>query len=76
MPGAFATLDPSSPRFFEDDRLEPPRLHPPARPPRLLDQVRRVLRTRHYSHRTEQAYVGWIRRFILHHGKLAYVPQA
>lgn len=69
MPGAFATPNPSSPRFFEDDRLEPPRPHPPARPPRLLDQVRRVLRTRHYSHRTEQAYVGWIRRYILFHGK-------
>jgi integron integrase len=32
--------------------------------PRLLDQVRARLRVRHYSLRTEQAYVGWIRRFI------------
>ncbi len=40
------------------------------RPPRkLLDQVRDVLRTKHYSYRTEQAYVGWIRRFILFHEK-------
>jgi len=39
------------------------------RPPRLLDQVRRVLRMRHYSLRTEQVYVGWIRRFILANGK-------
>lgn len=40
-----------------------------ARPPRLLDEVRRVLRTRHYSLHTEQVYVGWIRRFILANGK-------
>ena len=37
--------------------------------PRLLDQVRDVLRRRHYSIRTGQAYAGWIRRFILFHGK-------
>ena len=36
---------------------------------RLLDRVRLALRTRHYSARTEKAYVGWIRRFILFHGK-------
>lgn len=40
-----------------------------SRPARLLDQVRIAIRTRHYSPRTEQAYVGWIRRFILYHGK-------
>jgi len=38
------------------------------RPPRLLDRVREALRVRHYSLRTEDAYVGWIRRFILFHG--------
>lgn len=38
-------------------------------PPRLLDQVRQQLRTRHYSFRTEKSYIGWIRRFILFHGK-------
>jgi integron integrase len=38
-------------------------------PPRLLDQVREAIRIRHYSIRTEQAYVQWIRRFILFHGK-------
>jgi integron integrase len=31
--------------------------------------VRQAIRTRHYSRRTEEAYVGWIRRFILFHGK-------
>ena len=40
-----------------------------ARPPRLLEQVRERIRLRHYSIRTEQAYVGWIRRFILANGK-------
>ena len=38
-------------------------------PPRLLDRVRSALRARHYSRRTEQAYVAWIRRYILFHGK-------
>ena len=37
--------------------------------PRLLDEVRRVLRLKHYSIRTETVYVGWIRRFILANGK-------
>src|SRR6266568_4102775 len=37
--------------------------------PRLLDRVRISLRTKHYSIRTEEAYVGWIKRFILFHGK-------
>jgi integron integrase len=37
--------------------------------PKLLDRVRWLLRTRHYSIRTEEAYVDWIRRFILFHRK-------
>src|SRR3972149_1105894 len=37
--------------------------------PRLLDQVRQAIRTRHYSHHTEEAYVGWIRRFVFFHNK-------
>jgi integron integrase len=37
--------------------------------PRLLEVVRTALRTRRYSLRTEKAYVGWVRRFILFHGK-------
>jgi hypothetical protein len=40
-----------------------------ARRPRLLDQVREALRTRHYSRRTEKAYVRWIRRYIVFHGR-------
>ena len=37
--------------------------------PRLMDEVRRHLRLKHYSLRTEQAYTGWVRRFILANGK-------
>ena len=38
-------------------------------PKKLLDQVRDAIRVRHYSYRTEEAYVQWIRRFILFHNK-------
>ena len=37
--------------------------------PRLLDRVRETVRARHYSRRTEKAYVHWIRRYIFFHGK-------
>src|SRR5678816_3044132 len=40
-----------------------------AQPGRLMEDVRRKLRVKHYSLRTEQAYTGWIRRFILASGK-------
>jgi integron integrase len=36
---------------------------------KLLENVRAALRVRHYSVRTERAYVGWIRRYVLFHGK-------
>jgi integron integrase len=42
---------------------------PLPRLPRLLDQVRQVLRVRHYSLRTEECYVQWIVRFIRFHNK-------
>jgi integron integrase len=42
---------------------------PQPRPPRVLDQLRLVLRVRHYSPRTEDCYVHWARRFILFHQK-------
>jgi hypothetical protein len=35
----------------------------------FLDQVRRAIRVRHYSIRTEQSYIYWIKRFILFHDK-------
>ncbi len=37
--------------------------------PRLIDQVRDALRVHHYSLRTEEAYIQWIRRFIYFHNK-------
>ena len=37
--------------------------------PKLLDQVRNVIRRKHFSLRTERAYCDWIRRFILYHRK-------
>jgi integron integrase len=40
-----------------------------APPPRLLDRVRAVLRARHYSRRTEESYIAWIRRYIHFHGR-------
>jgi integron integrase len=41
----------------------------PQNKPKLLDQVRDVIRRKHFSIRTEQSYVDWIRRFILFHNK-------
>lgn len=38
-------------------------------PPKLLDRVRHAIRARHYSRRTEEAYVHWIRRYVVFHGK-------
>jgi integron integrase len=39
------------------------------RKPKFLDQMRTFMRARRYSRRTEQAYVDWVRRFILFHSK-------
>lgn len=38
-------------------------------PRRLMDQVRDACRARQFSPRTEQAYWGWIKRYVLYHGK-------
>ena len=37
--------------------------------PKILDQVRDAIRVKNYSMRTEEAYVHWIKRFILFHEK-------
>jgi hypothetical protein len=37
--------------------------------PRLLDRVRQAIAARHYSRRTEKAYVHWIKRYIFFHAK-------
>jgi len=50
------------------DRQLPMGLFPGQPTPRLYDRVVEALRTRHYSRRTEQAYIHWIRRFIRFHG--------
>jgi len=42
---------------------------PSTNKPKLLDQVRDTIRRKHYSIRTEQAYIDWIKRFIIYHGK-------
>ncbi|MFQ5859378.1 MAG: phage integrase N-terminal SAM-like domain-containing protein, partial [Anaerolineae bacterium] len=39
------------------------------RPKKLLDRVRQTIQLKHYSIRTEEAYVSWIKRFILFHNK-------
>lgn len=46
-----------------------PLLVSPPLSPRLLDEVRERIRVKHYSLRTEQIYVGWIKRYILFHDK-------
>jgi hypothetical protein len=38
-------------------------------PPKLLDRVREAIRARHYSRRTDDVYVHWIRRYIVFHNK-------
>ncbi len=58
------------PAVASGHRRRPGRRDPPAREPRspkLLDQVRSAIRTRHYSRRTEETYVGWVKRFVRYH---------
>ena len=40
---------------------------PTRHPPKLLDQLREALRSRHYSHRTETTYCHWVKRYIFFH---------
>ena len=40
-----------------------------AQPPRLLDQMRNKIRLKHYSLRTEQSYIDWVKRYIWFNGK-------
>lgn len=54
--------DPTNLPTAADNALAP-------RQPKLLERLRIHLRTRHYSIRTEQAYIDWARRFIVYHGK-------
>ncbi len=64
--------DPAAAAAGIDGRAAPSAAAPSADeppPPRLLDRLREAIRVRHYSIRTESAYVDWVRRFILFHGK-------
>jgi hypothetical protein len=38
-------------------------------PPKLLDRVQEAIFLKHYSYRTEQTYVAWIKRYILFHNR-------
>src|SRR5262245_61374897 len=46
-----------------------PSLPPVEQKPKLLEQVRDLLRVRHYSYQTEKTYIHWIKRFIFFHDK-------
>jgi len=48
---------------------EPDPPHYSASPPRLVDRILEAARLRRFSRRTEKAYLGWIRRFVVFHGK-------
>lgn len=63
------TLDASSVEIAVSAAVvrERPGAIPP--PPKLLDQVRSAMALRHFSKRTEQAYVSWVLRFVRFHGK-------
>ena len=52
-----------------DDTLIQKNSLPEGQTPRLLDQVRNVIRCKHYSIRTEQSYLQWIKRYIFFHHK-------
>jgi site-specific recombinase XerD len=57
-------------QYRQDLAASPSAAAEPLCPPRrLLDRVRDAIARRHYSLRTEEAYVGWIKRFIHHNGK-------
>ena len=47
----------------------PQNLPPERKPKKLLDQYRDALRNRHYSLRTEETYISWVRQYILYHKK-------
>ncbi len=58
-------MHPSDPHAEKKEQAHSP---PTIRPPKLMDQLREALRSRHYSRRTEQTYCSWVRRFIHFHG--------
>ena len=65
QPGYLVHYEDAGPRLLMVRESSPPF----GSKPRLLDRVRETLRTHHYSRRTEKAYFGWIRRYVLFHDK-------
>jgi integron integrase len=61
MPGSA----PSAPPLHLTEGIQPPA----PRPPTLLEVLRRHIRERHYSLRTEEAYVFWVRHYVRFHGR-------
>jgi len=53
----------------DDDAIVVERMSSMGEAPKLMERVRAEIRSRHYSRRTEDAYVHWIRRYIVFHGK-------
>ncbi len=53
---------------YNSNKQKPPTINITHKP-KLLEQVRTELRVNHYSKKTEEAYLGWIKRFILFHNK-------
>ena len=53
-----AECSPAAPFLRETGAVQSPK-------PKLLDRVRHTVRGRHYSRRTEKAYVHWIKRYIV-----------
>lgn len=64
IPALRPRRQPPSVREVEPVATQPAAAHPL----RLLARVRAAARVRHYSRRTEDAYAGWVRRFVHHHG--------
>jgi integron integrase len=58
-----------SKQFHLFSRFVHPILLMSQKPKKLLDQIRDVIRIKHYSTRTEQAYIHWVRKYILFHDK-------
>src|SRR5437667_464692 len=64
-----AHMSSNSTLFFWRRDMSGVRPFPTRSQPKLLEQVRDAIRARHYSLRTEEAYVRWVKRFILFHDK-------
>ena len=63
-------FSPSAPAYPLAATSSPtPSVPPSTQGPKLLDALRTQLRVMHYAIRTEDAYVDWVKRFILFHGK-------